>query len=130
MSDEILYYSIIFGGVILTAISLLIISIFVIRADKKSKKEVRKVEETPMEDKNIEEKKLEIEKLKVKEGLFRTIVLIILTAGAGFGTVLYKQYSLKAVNNFALIILGTVLIIFFVIALGLWMEIRNKIKRL
>ena len=78
----------------------------------------------------IDKAKVELEKLKIKEGLFRTIVLIILTAGAGFGTVLYKQYSLRVINSFALIILGTVLIVFFVIALGLWIDIRNKIKRL
>lgn len=82
------------------------------------------------DDKEIELKKLEIEKLKVKEGLFRTIVLIILTAGAGFGTVLYKQYSEKAINNFSLVLLGTILIVFFVIALMLWVDIRSKIKRL
>ena len=82
------------------------------------------------EQKELELKKIEIEKLKIKEGLFRTIVLIILTAGAGFGTVLYKQYSLKTVNNFALVILGTVLIVFFFIAIVLWFDIKTKIKRL
>ena len=82
------------------------------------------------EQKELEFKKIEIEKLKIKEGLFRTIVLIILTAGAGFGTVLYKQYSLKTVNNFALVILGTVLIVFFFIAIVLWFDIKTKIKRL
>lgn len=44
----------------------------------------------------IEINKLKIEKLKIKEGLFWTTVLIVLTAGAGFGTVLYKQYSEKS----------------------------------
>ncbi len=82
------------------------------------------------EQKEIELKKLEIERLKIKEGLFRTLVIALLTVGAGFGTVLYKQYSLKTVNNFALVILGTVLIVFFIIAIGLWIDIRNKIKRL
>ena len=90
-------------------------------------KEQREIELKKLE---IESKKIELEKLRIKEGLFRTIVLIILTSGAGFGTVLYKQYSLKTVNNFALVILGTVLIVFFIIAIGLWIDIRNKIKRL
>ncbi len=90
-------------------------------------KEKLKIEKEKVE---LEKRKLEIEKLKIKEQLFRTIVLIILTAGAGFGTVLYKQYSLHAVNNFALIILGTILVVFFIIALGLWIEIKSKIKRL
>jgi len=80
--------------------------------------------------KELEFKKLEIEKLKIKEGLFRTIILIILTSGAGFGTVLYKQYSFTTINNFALVILGTVLVVFFLIAIGLWIDIKNKLKRL
>jgi len=42
------------------------------------------------EQKEIELKKLEIEKLKIKEGLFRTLIIIILTAAAGLGTVVYK----------------------------------------
>ncbi|WP_029521242.1 hypothetical protein [Persephonella sp. IF05-L8] len=36
--------------------------------------------------KEIEVKKLEIEKLKIKEGLARTVLILILTVGAGIGT--------------------------------------------
>ncbi len=36
--------------------------------------------------KEIELKKLEIEKLKIKEGLARTVLILILTVGAGIGT--------------------------------------------
>ncbi len=42
------------------------------------------------EQKELELKKVEIEKLKIKEGLFRTLVLIVLTVSAGLGTVIYK----------------------------------------
>ncbi len=36
--------------------------------------------------KEIELKKLEIEKLKIKEGLARTVLILVLTVGAGIGT--------------------------------------------
>ncbi len=42
------------------------------------------------QEKEIEIKKLEIEKLKIKEGLFRTLVLVVLTVGAGLGAVIYR----------------------------------------
>ncbi|NPA54600.1 MAG: hypothetical protein GXO21_08060 [Aquificae bacterium] len=38
----------------------------------------------------IEKRKLNIEKVKIKEGLFRTFSLILLTPGAGAGTVIYR----------------------------------------
>ena len=38
----------------------------------------------------IEKRKLNIEKVKIKKGLFRTFSLILLTPGAGAGTVIYR----------------------------------------
>ncbi len=80
--------------------------------------------------KELELKKIEIEKLKIKEGLFRTIVLIILTVGAGFGTVLYKTYEKEIINKLSLILLGTALLVFFFISLSLWFSIRKKMREI
>ncbi len=43
------------------------------------------------EQREIELKKLEIEKLKNREGLFRTLVIALLTVGAGIGTLTLKM---------------------------------------
>jgi uncharacterized protein YacL len=81
-------------------------------------------------EKELELKKLEIEKLKIKEGLFRTIVLIILTVGAGFGTTLYKTYKEQIINEFVLVVLATIFVVFFFLGLSLWFSIRKKLKEL
>jgi len=81
------------------------------------------------EQKELELKKIEIEKLKIKEGLFRTLVIIILTAGAGAGTLHFKVFGDKFnvfIYGFLLIIVGVISIL----ALWFWLLIRKKLKEL
>ena len=88
------------------------------------------------DDKELEFKKLEIEKLKIKEGLFRTLVLIVLTVGAGLGAVIYKtklelvrQY--KTIIDAVFIVILTILLIFIaIITFYIWATIRKKLKEL
>lgn len=77
----------------------------------------------------IELKKIEIEKLKVREGLFRTLVIIILTASAGAGTLTFKIFGDKF-DNWLYIFLLFVIGLVSIFALGLWLSIRNKLKEL
>ncbi len=42
------------------------------------------------EQKELEIKKLKIEKLKALEGIIRTVVIAILTIGAGIGTLIFQ----------------------------------------
>ena len=80
--------------------------------------------------KEIELKKLEIEKLKVKEGLTRTILILILTVGAGIGT-LAKIIDIpniwyEVVFVFLLVAFLTFSIYFLIIVI----TIRTKLKEL
>ena len=43
----------------------------------------------------IENKKLKLEKAKILEGLIRTLIIAILTIGAGEGTLIFKVLTLK-----------------------------------
>ena len=88
------------------------------------------------EQKEIELKKLEIEKLKIKEGLFRSLVIIVLTIGAGLGAVIYKtnielikQYN-TTIDMIFLILLGSLLFSITIITFFLWINIRRKLKEL
>jgi len=81
------------------------------------------------EEKELELKKLEIEKLKIKEGLFRTLIIIILTASAGAGTLHFKVFG----DKFDIWLYGFLLFIVIVIsilALWLWLSIRKKLKEI
>ena len=80
-------------------------------------------------DREIEIKKLEIEKLKVKEGLFRTLVLVILTASAGLGTLHFKVFGSKF-NRELYEFLLFVIIVVSIFALWLWLSIRKKLKEI
>ncbi|WP_457625054.1 hypothetical protein [Persephonella sp.] len=79
--------------------------------------------------KEIELKKLEIEKLKIKEGLFRTLVIIILTASAGAGTLHFKVFGNKF-NAWLYGFLLFVIIVISILALWLWLSIRKKLKEI
>ena len=88
------------------------------------------------EQKELELKKLELEKLKIKEGLFRTLVLIVLTVGAGLGAVIYKT-KLELVRQYqtiidaVFIVILTILLIFIaIITFYIWATIRKKLKEL
>jgi len=81
-------------------------------------------------------KKLEIEKLKIKEGLFRSLAIIVLTIGAGLGAVIYKT-KIEMINQYrtnidigVLIILGFLLVFISIISFFLWTNIRKKLKGL
>lgn len=86
--------------------------------------------------KEIELKKLEIEKLKIKESLFRTLILIVLTAGAGIGAVIYQikfDFFMKYMDlfNFIFVIfLGGLTFTISIVAYFLWRNIKNKLKEL
>lgn len=88
------------------------------------------------EQKELELKKIELEKLKIKEGLFRTLVLIVLTVGAGLGAVIYKT-KLELVRQYqtiidaVFIVILTILLIFIaIITFYIWATIRKKLKEL
>jgi len=82
------------------------------------------------EEKELELKKLEIEKAKVLEGVLRSIVLIILTLGAGAGTVLYRLYHLKEIDSLILAILSTFVIVFTILAISIYLKIKQILKRI
>jgi hypothetical protein len=75
-----------------------------------------------------------LEQLKILEGLFRTYSLILLTLGAGTGTILYRLPKDKGL----LFILDTVLAILLTlstIGIGLmtikiWLNIRKLLKEI
>jgi len=75
-----------------------------------------------------------VEKLKVLEGLFRTYSFILLTLGAGTGTILYRLPKDKGL----LFILDVVLLIFLVLTLSvigvitikIWLTVRKLLKEI
>ena len=79
-------------------------------------------------EKELELKKLEIEKAKVLEGVLRTIVLIVLTLGAGAGTVLYRLYHSKGIDSLILAILSTFVIVFTILAISIYLKIKQILK--
>lgn len=86
--------------------------------------------------KEIELKKLEIEKLKIKESLFRTLILIVLTAGAGLGTVFYqikleilKPY-INMINIIISILLGIIFLSVSIVSFFLWRNIKKKLEEI
>ena len=79
-------------------------------------------------EKELELKKLEIEKAKVLEGVLRTIVLIVLTLGAGTGTVLYRLYHSKEIDSLILAILSTFVIVFTILAISIYLKIKQILK--
>jgi len=82
------------------------------------------------EQKELELKKLEIEKLKIKEGFIRTLAIILLTIGAGIGTVLKiigvpKSWYIGVTSILAIVFAGIVLI--FIIEL---IKFKKKVKEI
>ncbi len=80
----------------------------------------------------IEKRKLNIEKIKIKEGLFRTFSLILLTLGAGAGTLVYRMLKDKGIEKMIdiafFIILLTIMLIVVIINFRIWLSIRRHIK--
>ncbi|NPA54505.1 MAG: hypothetical protein GXO21_07550 [Aquificae bacterium] len=63
----------------------------------------------------LEGEKLKIERLKYYEGLLKTIVIAILTVGAGEGTPIFKIITAKSENEvFVYKILLTILTVFII----------------
>ena len=82
-------------------------------------------------DKEVELKKLEIENLKVKAEIFRTLVLITLTLGAGFFTVVFYFYGKpKKLLEFLIVIGGSLEIIFISLSVIAYFKLTNKIKNI
>ena len=82
------------------------------------------------EQKELELKKLEIEKAKVLEGLLRTITIMLLTIGAGIGTLIQNLYSDKNLKSFLLVFLATVFIVYSLVFIFVWIRLEKKIKEL
>jgi len=82
------------------------------------------------EQKELELKKLEIEKAKVLEGLLRTITIMLLTIGAGIGTLIQNLYSDKNLKSFLLVFLATVFIVFSLVFIFVWIRLEKKIREL
>ncbi|NPA12997.1 MAG: hypothetical protein GXO45_03305 [Aquificae bacterium] len=81
------------------------------------------------EQSEIELKKIEVEKAKVLEGILRTLVISILTLGAGIGGVLYKLYPSKTLEEIILILLSTFFIVFVILAVSVYFQIRKLLKK-
>ena len=81
------------------------------------------------EQKEIELKKLEIEKLKLLESYFKTLAFIILTIGAGLGTLLRLLYPNIFTIKFLLVILLTVFIVFVIPFVMVWIKLQKYLKR-
>jgi len=75
-----------------------------------------------------------IEKLKILEGLFRTYSLILLTLGAGTGTILYrlpKDEGLLFVLDVVLgVFLTLTIIVIGLITIKIWLTIRKLLKEI
>ena len=81
------------------------------------------------EQREIEFKKLEIESLKVKADIFWTLVLITLTLGAGFFTVVFYFYGKpKKLLEFLIVIGGSLEIVFIFLSVIAYFKLTNKIK--
>ena len=78
----------------------------------------------------IELKKIETEKLKIKEGIFRSLIFLIVAVATGIGTVMYQIYDKQTLNYLFLIVLSTILIITVFVASALYISIRKKLKEL
>ncbi len=78
----------------------------------------------------------EVEKLKVKEGLLRTLVISMLTIGAGEGTLIFKMLSSKPWSLEFKIELALFIVLFLMSLvvggsiLKVWFSIIKKIKEL
>lgn len=81
------------------------------------------------EQKELEIKKLELEKAKVLEGILRTIAIMLLTIGAGIGTLMQKLYP-DEIKKFLLIILITLFIAFTILFIFIWIRLEKIIKEL
>lgn len=77
----------------------------------------------------LELKKLEIESLKVKADIFRTLVLITLTLGAGFFTVVFYFYGKpKKLLELLIVVGGSLEIVFIFLSVIAYFKLTNKIK--
>ena len=81
------------------------------------------------EQKELEIKKLELEKAKVLEGLLRTIAIMLLTMGAGIGTLMQKLYP-NEIKKFLLVILISLFIAFTILFIFIWIRLEKIIKEL
>ncbi len=82
------------------------------------------------EQRELELKKLEIEKAKILESYFRTLAIIVLTIGAGIGTLIQVIYP--EVFTKKLLLIG-LLVVFFIFAFSfgfIWLKLQRKIKEL
>ncbi len=80
--------------------------------------------------KEVELKKLEIEKAKIIEGYFRTLAIIVLTTGAGIGTLIQVIYPGTLTKKLLLIVLLTIFFIFAFSFGFIWLKLQRKIKEL
>ena len=82
------------------------------------------------EQKELELKKLEIEKLEVRADILRTVIIALLAIGTGIGTVLYRKYKVRLIDDLFLSVLLTLGILFIGITLYQWIKITTKLKEL
>jgi len=80
------------------------------------------------EQREIELKKIELEKAKVIEGHLRTLALVILTLGAGAGTLIQFIYPDTEMKRFLLVIVLTLLVVFTPVFIFLWFKVLRKIR--
>lgn len=78
----------------------------------------------------IEIKKIELEKISLKESLFKTLVFVLLTVGAGIGALIFKFPIDKKLYIVLLIVLASIFTLILVFVLYLWFSIRKSIKEL
>ena len=78
--------------------------------------------------KEIELKKLEVEKAKIIESYFRTLAIIVLTTGAGIGTLIQVIYPDILTKKLLLIVLLTMFFIFAFSFGFIWLKLQRKMK--
>ena len=75
-------------------------------------------------------KKRKVEKLKVRADILRTVIIALLAIGTGIGTVLYRKYKVRFIDDLFLVVLLTLGILFIGITLYQWIKITIKLKEL
>ena len=91
---------------------------------------MNKDKEVELKKLEIEKAKVELEKVKVLEGYFRTLAIIVLTTGAGIGTLIKMIYP--GVFTKKLLLIG-LLVVFFIFAFSfgfIWLKLQKKIKEM
>ena len=82
-----------------------------------------------MKDKDLEILKLEVERLKIIEGFLRTLAIIILTTGAGIGTLMHWLDVSKDWIMYILSLLVIVFLVFGIIFVNVLIKLNVELRK-